>query len=868
MTALEPATLETNLTRVEEDIRRFWQWYRIAETADALRRGAASYRLIQQPIEVARCRWVDQVTLLVTADLLTRYQTMRGRDVVRAVGWSCHGLSVEQVVEEALQKEAGPYDLERFNAECRKVVADSLERATAWAERLGVWLAPASTYTTLEAQSVGAVWAGVRRLWDMGRLQQVEAVTPVCPRCGALLHVSQAARHTTEVQASAAWVRLPWDGEADTYFLAWTEAPWMLIGLVALAVHPGAGYLVVEKREHPDLPPMRFVVAESAAERMFQENCRTIRRLSGKALRGMRYRPLFTFVPSDQSPCRVVLSADVPLERGTGIWPVTPAFDALSHAIARQHHLSVPKLLDDWGTLSSSTAPWQGLVPMDAEPLLLEDLRGRGLVVQEQPVKRTQRYCPNCGERLLPLARALWQIRTDGGPWVIGRDRPWGVPLPIWVCNTCGKQVCVAGLDDLAHRTGQQVSDVEPHRPSVDRMTFPCDECVGTMLRISEVSDVAFETVLNALARSEEPGPAELAVGFNTKAGWLDLLQSMAGLMEGAPASNQSLALVNSQNDSSWDLTRPFLSDAVRWASVTGSTPDLVERDLLQPLWRVALALSASQTGDAADHGESELLHRWLRARIAKAVGVVTDGLDSRDLAQAVAELTCLLDDVVRLYLAYQPEGAGDVLDTLSRLLAPFVPHLAEAMHRLTTLRAGDSVLLARWPMAEAGRVDDGILAQLAGVGLLAELGETARRHSGIEPQRRLPKGIVGRLVQPSPHLATSSLEGLLARALNVNQVEVVEGLPFSAVWRLALSPDSAPQRSVAASDIDASLASLEADSATALVTQLRDGLSVTLEVTGRTVTLLREEVETSVEALPGWAAAGNAGWVVSLQIG
>jgi isoleucyl-tRNA synthetase len=306
----------------------------------------------------------------------------------------------------------------------------------------------------------------------------------------------------------------------------------------------------------------------------------------------------------------------------------------------------------------------------------------------------------------------------------------------------------------------------------------------------------------------------------------------------------------------------------VRWASVTGSTPDLVERDLLQPLWRVALALSASQTGDAAAHGESGLLHRWLRARIAKAVGVVTDGLDSRDLAQAVAELTCLLDDVVRLYLAYQPEGAGDVLDTLSRLLAPFVPHLAEAMHRLTALRAGDSVLLARWPMAEAGRVDDGILAQLAGVGLLAELGETARRHSGVEPQRRLPKGIVGRLVQPSPHLATSSLEGLLARALNVNQVEVVQGLPFSAVWRLALSPDSAPQRSVAASDIDASLASLEADSATALVTQLRNGLSVTLEVTGRTVTLLREEVETSVEALPGWAAAGNAGWVVSLQIG
>lgn len=868
MTVLEATTAETNLTRVEEDVRRFWQWYGIAEAARTLRVDGATVQLVQQPAEVAGDCWLDQVRLLATADLLARYHTMRGRAVAWCAGWSCHGLSVEVAVEQALQSASGRYDLERFNAACRQTVAAGLERATAWAERLGVWPEPACTYTTLEPQSISALWGMLRRLWDAGRFRQEQLVAPVCPRCGTPLSASEAARRTVEVEATAAWVRLPWDGEADTYFLAWAEAPWMLIGLVALAVHPGASYLLVERRDHPDRPPMRLVLAEQTAERVLQAGYRVVRRLSGRAFRGTRYRPLFTFVPTDQGTGRVVLSTEVPLDRGAGIWPVTPAFESLSLGMARHHRLAVPSLLDEWGSLGSPVTPWQGLVPFDAEPLLLEDLRARGLVVQEQRLRRAQAHCPYCDARLLPLARSVWQVDTEDGPWIIGRDRPWGAPLPVWACDRCGKQTCVAGLDDLAHRTVQDASSIEAHRPAVDRLTFACDTCGGTMRRIPEVADAAFETAVNALARAREPEPADMVVGLDGRGSWSDLLQKTSGLLAGAVAARRSMFPPEVQAGPSWDPVRPSLSDALRWAAYAGTTPDHAERSFLRPLWQIALALSTQQTSDAETPPDSELLGRWLRARVAQAVGVVTDALHNGDLSRATSELVALVDEVVRLDLPCQTVGGGGVLDTLSRLLAPFVPHLAEAMHRQTALRAGDSVHLAHWPVAEAGRADDEILAQLARLQQLEALGESARRQYGVEPEQRLPAAVVGHLAQQPHDLGSSAVLALLAKVLSVGQVVVVENLPHPAVWKLTLSPDETAQRAIASCEGDASLASLDPESATALVAQLWGGFSVGLEVAGRAITLLPQDVEIKVEAQPGWAVAGGAGWIVALQIG
>ncbi len=239
--------------------------------------------------------------------------------------------------------------------------------------------------------------------------------------------------------------------------------------------------------------------------------------MPGKALRGARYRPLFTFLPASKGANQVVLSESVPLDRGSGVLPVSPAFDPLSLQVAAAHNLPLPELIDQAGRLTDAAGPWRGLTPLDAEPFLLEDLRTRGLLFHEETETRPQALCPYCETPLLPLARPVWLV----GPWSVGRDRAWGVPLPVWACDRCGHEACVAGLADLlaltdrsgAARTGLDAGRLDPHRPAVDRLVFPCERCGGTMRRLSPVLDAALEAAVLPWASSPEPGPADVAVG-------------------------------------------------------------------------------------------------------------------------------------------------------------------------------------------------------------------------------------------------------------------------------------------------------------------------------------------------------------------
>ena len=309
---------------------------------------------------------------------------------------------------------------------------------------------------------------------------------------------------------------------------------------------------------------------------------RLVRRVPGKALRGARYRPPFTFLPAGEEIERVVLSADVPLDRGTGLLPLTPAFDNVSLALARQHALPVPDLLDDWGALNDAVTPWRGLSPLDADPLIVSNLRSRGLVLRQRLEPRTQALCPHCQTALLPQAREVWLVETAGSPWVVGRDRAWGAPLPLWTCERCGQQICIAGLDDLARRMGLDVEQIDPHRPAVDRLVLPCESCGGSMRRVAEVVDAAFEAAVLPWATASLPGPANLAIGLGDEhLGWLGDLTELAALLHDALAWERALALPEAGAAGGSCSLSP--ADRQRWAIYTGTTPDEAERAFPAP---------------------------------------------------------------------------------------------------------------------------------------------------------------------------------------------------------------------------------------------------------------------------------------------
>jgi isoleucyl-tRNA synthetase len=262
------------------------------------------------------------------------------------VGWVGHGLAVEVAVERSLGPEVAGLEEAAFNAACRKLAHAEVARGEQLANELGLWLNIDDSYVTLTPSAVGAVWGALHRLWKAGRLRQEQRVVPYCPRCATPLSAAEAARNCSQAEAVATWLLLPWEDEPGAYLLVWTPVPWTLVGMVALAAHPEASYVLVELSSSSGGAPRRLLLAEAALRRLQAGEYQWVRRLPGKALRGARYSPPFTFVPSGEQMAGIVLSEEVPLEQGSGLMPVTPSFEPSSLALAVERDLPVPHLLD------------------------------------------------------------------------------------------------------------------------------------------------------------------------------------------------------------------------------------------------------------------------------------------------------------------------------------------------------------------------------------------------------------------------------------------------------------------------------------------------------------------------------------------
>jgi isoleucyl-tRNA synthetase len=673
---------------------------------------------------------------------------------------------------------------------------------------------------------------------------------------------------------------LPWQGEANTYFLAWTPQPWTLVGMVGLAAHPETSYVVVEVPAQDDAPPLRLVLAEAAVGRMLMREHRVVRRLAGKALRGTRYSPPFTFVPVGKDLAGVVLSEKVPLETGTGLFPITPSFEPLSLAVAKYHVLAIPDLLDSWGNFGESVTPWRGLSPLDSDPLIVEDLRSRGLVYQLGTGTALSSQCPYCETRLLPLAREVWLVETGSGPWVISRDRSWGAPLPLWICSTCDDVACVAGLDDLAHRTGMDVTRIDVHRPSVDRITLTCGRCGGTMRRVPEVADAAFESAVLPWALGPAPHIDEvqsLAAGLGDRdLGWLGNAAELAALLWDGLGWEQAVALPEIGVHEGWERERSRPADALRWASYVGGTPADAEQDFMRPLWRWLMSQDPGQAEDrepaARPRPAAELLDRWLLARLHETARATQAALSGAHPGEAAELVGTLVQEVVGWYGLHR-EGSSPVqqpvLETLSRLLAPFVPHLAEAVHRRVKGPTAESVHLSAWAAPDAGWEDKALLEGVALARRAEALGLAARREAGLPPQRPLARALVGLYPpQGGDGAALQPFQELLTLLLGVMRLEIIPELGEGLSWQLGLDPEREMGRNVSRDEVEATLASLVPERATELARQLWQGLSVSLKVGDQALTLLPDEVTISPQAPAGWLARAGDGLLVLLEVG
>ena len=519
---------QIDLPVMEAGILDFWSQNQIFEKSVTNRNGAPRWSFYEGPPTANGMPGTHHIEARVFKDLFPRFQTMKGKQVIRKAGWDCHGLPVEIAVEKELGF-TGKADIEKFgvaafNDKCRESVQRHVNEFTAMTKRMGFWVDFDDAYWTMSPSYIESVWWSLQQIWQKGLLVQDHRVAPYCPRCGTGLSDHELAQGYETIQDPSVFVRFPATSgklaELKATLLVWTTTPWTLVANTAVAVNPNVTYQVIEVVR--DEKTERLVVAADLAT-VLGDDGKVIATFKGSELEHTKYARPFDFIEINDSHY-VVLADYVTVEDGTGLVHQSPAFGADDLEVCRKYNLPVINPISPDGHFLKEVPLVGGVFFKEADKALIKDLKARGLMFKSLQFEHSYPHCWRCHTALMYYAQPSWYIKTteikkellrensktDWHPetiktgrfgdwlnnnidWAVSRNRYWGTPLPIWRCEN-KHEICVGSLAELGKLAGKELSTLDPHRPFVDDINFACNECSALMTRIPEVIDCWYDS--------------------------------------------------------------------------------------------------------------------------------------------------------------------------------------------------------------------------------------------------------------------------------------------------------------------------------------------------------------------------------------
>ncbi|HEX7595621.1 MAG TPA: isoleucine--tRNA ligase [Gemmatimonadaceae bacterium] len=528
-------------------------------------------------------------------DLFCRYRAMSGNHVARKAGWDTHGLPVEIEVEKRIEKDFGirtakqqieQIGVARFNEMCRESV---WRYRTDWeelSERIGYWLDYSDPYVTYSNNYIESVWWALATMFRRGRLYRGHKVLPYCARCGTTLSSHEVAQGYKDVKDPSAYVALDLIAEKGAKtrrrILVWTTTPWTLVSNVALAVNPTLEYVELRKRKSETGETIILALSRTPGVLGddFAGRWETVRSFRGSELVGGRYKRPLDWVEYKDGKHEVIIGESfVSADEGTGVVHMAPAFGADDYAAGQRNGLAFLQPVNLRGEFPTEMPLVGGMFVKDADAVILEELKRRGVLWKSTLHEHAYPHCWRCETPLLYYARTSWFIRTtefkdamlvrnarvDWHPaetgsgrfgewltnnidWAVSRDRYWGTPLPIWVCDRDGSHAeAIGGFAELSERSGKALAEAfDPHKPFIDDYAWQC-KCGGTMTRTPEVIDAWFDSGSMPFAQWHFPFenrdkferyyPADfIAEGIDQTRGWFySLLAIATGLGDALP---------------------------------------------------------------------------------------------------------------------------------------------------------------------------------------------------------------------------------------------------------------------------------------------------------------------------------------------
>ena len=477
---------KSTLPEIESQVLKFWEEARIFEKTIEQKKGKKTFSFYDGPPFATGLPHYGHILATAIKDAVTRFWTMKGYKVERRVGWDCHGLPIENLIEKELKlkdkKAIESFGIENFNNACKAAVFRSVNDFQKTLKRVGRWADYSNSYSTLDNSYIESVWWVFKQLWDGGFIYSDYRVSPYCPRCGTSLsnfEVSQGYKNTTD---PAIFIKFRLKNEPDnipTYFVAWTTTPWTLTANAALAVKKDIDYSFVLRKNGKGKE--RLILANDRISAAGLSNATIEKTVKGKELKGMEYIPLFSFVKPDKKAHIVILADFVSMEDGSGIVHMAPAFGADDMEEARKNDIPIILTVNKEGKFIDEVAPWAGQFVKKADEKIIEYLRTEGALLKQETTDHQYPFCWRCDSPLLYYPIDNWYVAVtkiknqlvennkkirwvpshlkegrfgkwlaDARDWVISRDRFWGAPIPVWKCIDCDTHTAVGSLAELA----------------------------------------------------------------------------------------------------------------------------------------------------------------------------------------------------------------------------------------------------------------------------------------------------------------------------------------------------------------------------------------------------------------------------------
>ena len=938
----------------EEKILKFWKDNKIIDKALKFNENSDKTFVLHDGPPTANGKpHIGHVLTRAMKDVIPRFKSMKGYYIYRKAGWDTHGLPVEVEVEKELgfngKKDIENYGIDKFIAHCKNSVWKYKAMWEDLTDKIGYWVDMENPYITYDNSYIESVFWALKEMDKKGLIYQGHKVVPYCPRCGTSLSKAELENGDNYkiLKEKSVFVQMKSLDEENTYFLVWTTTPWTLPSNIALCMNPEEEYSKIFSNGK------NYIMLDKLIPTLFEEGSyKKIYTKNGKEFENQKYEPLFDYVKDKVKKGYIVTCDDyVTTEDGTGIVHIAPAFGEDDYKVGIKYGLDFVQLVDSEGNMTAET-DFAGMFVKDADKLIIKKLEEEGKLFKIQPIEHSYPHCWRCKSPLLYYAQDAWFVKTtairdqlvennqkinwipdyikngrmgnflaNNIDWNISRNRYWGTPLPFWKCEN-GHVHVIGSVEELRKLSGVK-EELDLHKPTLDKITFPCPVCGKEMKRTPEVMDCWFDSGSMPFAQYHYPFENKetfekafcadyISEAIDQTRGWFNTLLSVntavfgkapfkacnvLGLVLDKNGLKMSKSLKNGVDP--WDVLSKYGADGVRWYFFSSCSPaqglpfiedNLIDlqRKFMGTLWNVYCFYVLYAEIDKVDPTKVNLkdcklsfLDKWLLSDFNALIKLVDENLEKYELQTPTKAISEFVDRLSNWYIRRSRErfwGSEEtedkiaayktlyeVLVGLSKLIAPFVPFIAEEIYqnlvRSLDSNASISVHFCKFPECDESLIDESLNEGMNKVLDIVLLGRACRSSSNVKNRQPLSKVIV---CSSKELKLDSELEDLIKDELNVEELELLHNADEFVSYEIKPQLRTVgPKYGKLLGGIKNYLANINPVEA---VTNVRSGKTLEFEVNGEKVELKEEDLLISLKNKEGFASETNGEITVVLD--